>query len=93
MNVSLTPELKDFVEQKVSSGLYKSESQVVREGLRLLVKSEAQPSFRVSSSEELLAKLQEGIDSLDAGKAIPSGDVFRELAELGKGKTGTDGQS
>ena len=36
MNVSLTPELKEFVDGKVESGLYNNASEVVREGLRLL---------------------------------------------------------
>lgn len=36
MNVSLTAELDRFVTQKVESGLYKSNSEVVREALRLL---------------------------------------------------------
>jgi len=36
MNVSLTPELEQFVEGKVESGLYNNASEVIREGLRLL---------------------------------------------------------
>ena len=36
MNVSLTPELEKLVEDKVSSGMYQTASEVIREGLRLL---------------------------------------------------------
>lgn len=36
MNVSLTPELENLVNEKVKSGLYNSASEVVRESLRLL---------------------------------------------------------
>ena len=36
MNVSLTPELENLVNQKVKSGLYNSASEVIRESLRLL---------------------------------------------------------
>lgn len=36
MNVSLTPELEQFVQDKVESGLYNNASEVIREGLRLL---------------------------------------------------------
>jgi len=36
MNVSLTPELEQLVNQKVSSGMYQTASEVIREGLRLL---------------------------------------------------------
>jgi antitoxin ParD1/3/4 len=35
MNVSLTPELEELVNQKVVNGLYNSASEVIREGLRL----------------------------------------------------------
>ena len=36
MNVSLTRELEDLVNEKVRSGLYQTASEVVREALRLL---------------------------------------------------------
>ena len=36
MNVSLTPELEELVNQKVRSGLYQTAIEVVREALRLL---------------------------------------------------------
>ena len=36
MNVSLTPKLDGFVGKQVESGRYRSASEVVREGLRLL---------------------------------------------------------
>jgi antitoxin ParD1/3/4 len=40
MNVSLTPELEEFVQGKVESGLYNNASEVIREGLRLLKESD-----------------------------------------------------
>ncbi len=36
MNVSLTPELVELVNDKVRTGMYQTASEVVREGLRLL---------------------------------------------------------
>ena len=36
MNVSLTPKLEQLVNKKLSSGMYQTASEVVREGLRLL---------------------------------------------------------
>lgn len=36
MNVSLTPDLERYVAKKLESGHYRSASEVVREGLRLL---------------------------------------------------------
>lgn len=41
MNVSLTPQLQEFVRRKVESGLYNNASEVVREGLRLLIERDA----------------------------------------------------
>lgn len=41
MNVSLTPELEQYIRRKVDSGLYGNASEVVREALRLLVGREA----------------------------------------------------
>lgn len=40
MNVSLTPELEEFIREKVASGHYSSHSEVVRAGLRLLIQRE-----------------------------------------------------
>ena len=42
MNVSLTEELANFVKAKVSAGRYTSSSEVVREALRLMEKTERQ---------------------------------------------------
>lgn len=42
MNVSLTDKLEDFVNRLVSEGRYRSASEVVREGLRLLEIRESQ---------------------------------------------------
>jgi antitoxin ParD1/3/4 len=36
MNVSLTPELERLVNDKVTTGMYQTASEVIREGLRLL---------------------------------------------------------
>jgi len=41
MNVSLTPELEQYIRRKVDSGLYGNASEVVREALRLLVGQES----------------------------------------------------
>ena len=43
MNISLTPTLEKFVQDKVASGLYTSVSEVVREALRLLASKEIPP--------------------------------------------------
>jgi len=61
MNVSLTPELEKLVNEEVESGRYKSASEVVREGLRLL-------EFRRKQFEALRSDIQAGLSS---GKSAP----------------------
>ena len=65
MNVSLTPELEQYVQEKVSSGLYYSASEVIREGLRLLRERE---QFQQTRFQELRQEIQLGLDS---GEATP----------------------
>ncbi len=66
MNVSLTPEFDRWISEKVKSGLYTSSSEVVREGLRLLIKIEEQ---RNSVLQDLRTELEIGKDQLEAGKS------------------------
>ncbi len=68
MNVSLTPQLENFVKQKVSTGMYNSVSEVIREALRLL---EAKEVLKAMKLEALKADIQDGIDSLDNGQGKP----------------------
>ncbi|MGH7840378.1 MAG: type II toxin-antitoxin system ParD family antitoxin [Candidatus Binataceae bacterium] len=65
MNVNLTPQLEQMVRQKVSSGLYTSASEVVREALRLM---EEQDGLRAARLDRLREDIQEGLNS---GRATP----------------------
>lgn len=64
MNVSLTRELEEMINQKVQSGLYNSASEVIREGLRLLKEQDQLRQIRI---EELRNEIQKGIDQVRAG--------------------------
>jgi antitoxin ParD1/3/4 len=59
MNVNLTPQLEDLVRSKVSSGLYTSASEVVREALRLM---QEQDRLREARLEELRREVRRGLD-------------------------------
>ena len=61
MNVSLTPELEQLVNEKVQSGLYQTASEVVREALRLLKE-------RDHAREQLRADVKAGFDALARGE-------------------------
>jgi antitoxin ParD1/3/4 len=65
MNVSLTPELEQYVQEKVKSGMYYSASEVIREGLRLLQEKDEMHQFRL---QQLRQDIQAGLDS---GESIP----------------------
>lgn len=52
MNVSLTPELEKFVNDKVKSGMYYSASEVIREGLRLLKERDELKQRRVEEIQQ-----------------------------------------
>ena len=73
MNISITHELEEFVNNKVQSGSYTSASEVIRDALRLLTERDQLYQIRL---EELRKEVQKGIDS---GGSIPASKVFEEL--------------
>src|SRR5260370_42199763 len=77
MNVSLTPELENFVQSKVSSGRYTSAS----EALRLL---EDQDKARAAHLKEFRSELDRRLASLDRREAVEGGST------LTKGRGGVD---
>ncbi|MDQ3564347.1 MAG: type II toxin-antitoxin system ParD family antitoxin [Pseudomonadota bacterium] len=74
MNVNLTPQLEEMVRQKVSSGLYTSASEVVREALRLM---EEQDRIHAAKLEQLRGDIQEGLESGDSTPWDPE-EIKRE---------------
>lgn len=76
MNVSLTPELERFVQDKVQTGRYNSASEVVREALRVLHERE---QLRELQIQEFRKRIAEGAASLDRGEGV-DGETF--MAEL-----------
>lgn len=78
MNVSLTPELEQIIDQKVRSGLYNSASEVVREGLRLL---QQRDDMREAKLSALRAEIQKGIDDLEAGRYRDGAEAMAEIKE------------
>lgn len=65
MNINLTPQLEDLVRAKVSSGMYNSASEVVREALRLL---EREDQMRAAALAQLRQDIREGLESAPAGE-------------------------
>lgn len=79
MNVNLTPELERLVQEKVASGLYNNQSEVVREGLRLLFQ---QDRVREAHIDYLKAALSESLRQADRGELIAGDDAENEMRAL-----------
>jgi antitoxin ParD1/3/4 len=82
MNVSLTDELGEFVNAKVSSGRYASASEVVREALRLMERHE---QIEAAKLQWLREAYQAGLASGDAGE-LDMAAVKAEARKLSKSK-------
>jgi antitoxin ParD1/3/4 len=65
MNISLEKQQKQFIDEKLSSGMYRSASEVVREALRLM---KQQDILNEAKLEALRLDIQEGIES---GESTP----------------------
>ena len=65
MNVNLTPELENLINEKVTSGLYNSASEVVRDALRLL---REQDELRRIRQDELRKEVRRGIHASAQGR-------------------------
>jgi antitoxin ParD1/3/4 len=79
LNVSLTPELDKFVQQRVATGRYQTASEVIREGLRLL---ESQERDREAAFVALKAKLARGSDQADRGELVNPDKALKKIAAL-----------
>lgn len=76
MNVSLTPELEQFVDAKLSSGNFTSASEVVRAGLRLLKEHEAEHQARLEALRQAVGK---GLEQARRGQTRDGEGVFADL--------------
>lgn len=77
LNVSLTPDLSRFVEDRLRSGRYQTASEVVREALRLL---EARERASAADLDELRREIAIGMAQLRRGGKVEGEAFFRRLA-------------
>lgn len=86
MNVSLTRELEQLVNEKVKTGLYHTASEVIRDALRLLEERDRLYQVRL---DELRKEVRKGLDQLDRDEGRPfdpEATKRRLRAEVGKTK-------
>lgn len=76
MTVDLGDELREFIESLIESGDYRTQSEVIRESLRLL--REKQAESRLQALRDMLA------EGLDSGEAQPwEKDAFLRKVKAG----------
>jgi antitoxin ParD1/3/4 len=89
MNISLTPELERFVQDKVDSGMYTSASEVIRESLRLL---HTHDNLQAQRIKQLNQEIDIGLKQLGSGNKIPAKESYNRLKNkinmIAKGKKG-----
>ena len=82
MNVSITPQLESFLEERVKAGRFNNTSEAVRAALRLLQKEEAE-------YEAKLAALRTEIGKGFVDEPVPfTPQVLEDIKERGRGRLG-----
>ena len=76
MNISITPELENFIAAKVESGMYQSASEVVREALRLLSERE---EYRQRRIEELRREIEIGWQQAERGELLTAEEAEEDM--------------
>lgn len=84
MNVSLTPDLEQFIQNQVESGKYTSASAVIQAALRVFVQ---QQDIYQGRFEELQKEIMIGIEASRRGEVVDADTVFNQLqAKLNRAK-------
>jgi antitoxin ParD1/3/4 len=78
MNVSLTPELEQFVASKVATGRYNSASEVMREALRLLEEHDQARSAQIAAFNQ---ELGQRLAALDGGERVDPATARKRLQQ------------
>ena len=76
MNVNLGPVFDSFIADLLKTGLYQSQSEVVREGLRLLKEREELKKLRLA---ELRREIAIGSEQADRGEFVDGEETFAEI--------------
>lgn len=78
MNISLTPTLEKFVQDKVASGLYNSVSEVIREALRLMASKDKISQERIA---QLNRDIEDGWNDFESGYFRNGHTVMKEITQ------------
>ena len=89
MNVNLGAVFDRFVADLLKSGYYQSQSEVVREGLRMLKEREEFKRLRI---DELRHEIARGAEQADKGEFIDGDEAFRRIRTKGASRGSTPGR-
>lgn len=78
MNVSLTPELEEFIASEVEAGRYRSASEAVRASIRLL---QEETREREAKLEYLRNAVGVGVEEIERGEELSGDAIFGEILE------------
>ena len=78
MNVQLTPEVEQLVQNKVQSGRYNSASEVVREALRLMGDKD---ELRATQLKDLRSLIDKGLAEAGRGESMDGESLMQGLLE------------
>lgn len=79
MNVNLGPTFDEFIADMLKTGHYQSQSEVVREGLRMLKEREELKQARLS---ELRKEIAIGMAEAERGEVVDGPTVFAEIRAM-----------
>jgi antitoxin ParD1/3/4 len=78
MEITLQPELEQFIQEKITSGQYRSLNEAVNAGLKLLMEQELVYQGRF---EQLRQEIIVGIEASERGEVVDSETVFNSIQE------------
>ena len=76
MNISLTPQLEKYIQEKVTSGRYTSASEVIRESLRLMHTYDDLQKQRI---DQLNQAIDIGLTQLKSGDKLSAPESYQRL--------------
>ena len=80
MNVNLGPVFDEFVSQLLETGHYQSQSEILREGLRLLKERQ---DFKNLQLARLRAEVAQGAKQADRGEFVDGPAIFASIRRTG----------
>jgi len=84
MNVNLGPTFDSFVAEMLKTGLYQSQSEILREGLRLLKEREELKKLRLA---ELRGEIALGAKQADRGDFVDGPQTFAKIRDKSMKRT------